>query len=92
MPSTPTILLIVSIPAGILGYILGVRLIAALPLAPSVQQVLAMIVPLFIAGLCMLPFIIPFFDRMAKRDLAAHQEGTGSTADETGDVQDREQG
>jgi hypothetical protein len=30
-----------------------------------------MIVPLFVAGLCMVPFLLPLFDRMAKRDLAA---------------------
>jgi hypothetical protein len=32
-----------------------------------------MIVPLFVAGLCMVPFLLPLFDRMAKRDLAAHR-------------------
>jgi hypothetical protein len=30
-----------------------------------------MIVPLFVAGLCMVPFLLPLLDRMAKRDLAA---------------------
>jgi hypothetical protein len=30
-------------------------------------------VPLLIGGLCMLPFLIPFVDRKAKQDLAAHR-------------------
>jgi len=33
---------------------------------------LLLILPLFIAALCMVPFVLPLFDQMAKRDLAAH--------------------
>jgi hypothetical protein len=38
-----------------------------------VEDVLLLFVPLFIGGLCMVPFLLPLFDRMAKRDLAAHR-------------------
>lgn len=74
MTRGPTLLLILAVPAGIIGYALGAWVISALPLADGVQDALALFVPLLVAGLCMLPFIIPTFDRMAKRDLAAHRE------------------
>ena len=37
--------------------------------------------PLLIGGLCMLPFLIPFFDRKAKQDLAAYRASQASAAD-----------
>ena len=48
---------------------------------------LLLILPLFIAALCMVPFVLPLFDQMAKRDLAAyHAEqaaDSGAPADGT---------
>ena len=45
---------------------------------------LLLIVPLFIAALCMVPFVLPLFDQMAKRDLAAHRaEQAAGTPDAT---------
>ena len=64
----PTILLALSLPAGLAGYLLGVRLVDAV--APG-NQLVGLFVPLFIAGLCMMPFLIPWLDRRAKADLAA---------------------
>jgi hypothetical protein len=64
----PTILLALSLPAGLLGYLLGVQLVRAV--APGID-LLELIVPLFIAGLCMMPFLVPWLDRRAKADLAA---------------------
>jgi hypothetical protein len=51
-----------------------------------VGYLILLFVPLFVAGLCMVPFLIPLFDSMAKRDLAAIQarraaEGQGDAAD-----------
>ena len=82
MKSAPTLLLILAVPAGLLGYAVGVRIIEALPLPSGVQETLTLFAPLFVAGLFMLPFIAPFFDRMAKRDLAAHRDGAGTTGNE----------
>jgi hypothetical protein len=38
-------------------------------------------VPLFVAGLCMLPFLVPFIDRKAKQDLAAHARSQAGATD-----------
>src|SRR3954452_15543540 len=64
----PTILLALSLPAGLLGYLLGGRLVAAV--APG-STLVVLFVPLFIAGLCMMPFLGPWLDRRAKAALAA---------------------
>jgi len=68
----PNILFALSLPVGMLGYGLGVTLVTTL-LPDQANGVLVLFIPLFIAGLCMMPFVIPFFDRKAKRDLAAHR-------------------
>lgn len=47
-----------------------------------------LIAPLFVAGLCMAPFMIPFFDRMAKRDLAAHRAQQAAASDGPDDPDD----
>ena len=72
MRSLPTILLVVSLPAGALAYGAAARVMQDLPL-PEGAQLLTLFVPLFIAGLVMLPFLIPFFDRKAKEDLTAYR-------------------
>src|SRR4051794_14276231 len=64
----PTVLLALSLPAGLLGYLLGARVVAAV--APG-STLVELFVPLFIAGLCMMPFLVPWLDRRAKADLAA---------------------
>jgi hypothetical protein len=81
----PTILLVLSLPAGALGYALGARLMSALSLPEPAQGLLALFVPLFVGGLFMLPLIVPFFDRMAKRDLAAHGQDPEPDATGSGD-------
>jgi hypothetical protein len=81
----PTILLACSLPAGLLGYIVGVRLIGAV--APG-NSLLELFVPLFIAGVCMMPFLVPWLDRRAKADLAAIRalrEAEGDAAAPKGD-------
>jgi hypothetical protein len=84
--SRPTILLILAAPVGILGYTAGAAVLSALPLPAGIHDFLVAFGPLFIAGLCMLPFLIPFFDRMAKRDLAEHRANAGSPANGDGAV------
>ena len=64
------VLLVLSLPAGVVGYSIGVALMAAVSIPEPAQGILALFVPLFIGGLCMVPFLVPIFDAMAKRDLA----------------------
>jgi hypothetical protein len=64
-------LLILSLPAGVIGYLIGGWIVAALPIPAGLTGIAQLFIPLFIAGLCMVPFVAPALDRMAKRDLAA---------------------
>jgi hypothetical protein len=73
MRRLPMLLLVLALPAGLLGYTLAVQVLAGMPLPDQAQDVILLFVPLLVGGLCMLPFIVPFFDGMAKRDLAAHR-------------------
>jgi hypothetical protein len=91
MPSLPTILLVLSLPAGALGYGVAARVMASLSL-PDGAQLLTLFVPLFVAGLVMLPFLIPFFDRKAKQDLAAYRRSQELAAKDGGDTPDERQG
>ena len=79
----PTILLILSFPAGAIAYVLAARILASLPLDPGLRDFLVLLAPLFVAGLVILPFLIPFFDRKAKADLAEHRRAMESTDDQT---------
>jgi hypothetical protein len=51
----------------------------------DVHGLLFLFVPLFLAGLFMLPFLIPFFDRKAKAALAEHARSQEAIATESGD-------
>ena len=81
--SRPTILAILALPAGAIGYAIMSAVLTSLALPDA----LLLVVPLFVAGLCMVPFLLPLFDRMAKRDLAAHraQEAADTIADTDAD-------
>jgi hypothetical protein len=79
--SLPTVLLLLSFPAGAVAYLVATWFLSNLPLDDGLLQFLVLIAPLFFAGLVMLPFLIPFFDRKAKADLAEHRRATGSVAD-----------
>jgi hypothetical protein len=85
MRHMPTILLLLSFPAGILGYALAVRVMQALPLGDDTRGFLVLFVPLFVAGLFMLPFLIPFFDRKARQDLAEYARAREAAADPPGE-------
>ena len=75
--SRPTFLAILSLPAAAIGYaVTAAILTSALPPSEGLADLLLIFVPLLVAGLCMVPFLIPFVDRMAKRDLEAHRAAT----------------
>ena len=71
MRHLPTILLALSLPAGLVGWFVGAAVVDAV--SPGNTGVIALFVPLLVAGLCMMPFLIPFLDRKAKADLEAHR-------------------
>jgi hypothetical protein len=65
----PDILAVLSLPVGLGAYLLVGSLLAAV--APSLATtVVGLFVPLFAAGLAMIPLVAPWFDRRAKADLA----------------------
>lgn len=77
--SRPTLLAILSLPAAAIGYAVTVAVLtSALSSDEGRPELLLIFVPLFVAGLCMVPFLIPFVDRMAKRDLEAHRAATAA--------------
>ena len=75
----PTILLVLALPAGAVGYFVGARVLEAV--LPAGLQGLVPFAALLIAGLAMLPFLIPFVDRKAKQDLAAYRARQGQDPD-----------
>ena len=86
MRSLPTVLLIVSFPVGLVVYTLAAQVITMLLPNDGTRAFIVLVVPLFVAGLAMMPFLIPFFDRKARQDLAEHarsraQEASGDETD-----------
>jgi hypothetical protein len=90
MRSMPTLLLVLSLPVGVLGYTLGVRFVSDMALPATTGAFAVLIVPLFIAGLFMMPFIIPFFDRKAKEDLAEYRRSQDTVVSGAEDPADSE--
>jgi hypothetical protein len=93
----PNLLAILALPAGLAGYFGGAWLLRTL--APGLADTVLMVfLPLFVAGLVMIPFAAPWFDRRAKADLAevrarrmaaeaadaASRDGGGAARDGTG--------
>jgi len=77
--SRPTLLAILSFPAAVIGYaVTAAVLTSVLPSNEGLGGVLLIFLPLFVAALCMVPFLIPYLDRMAKRDLEAHRAATAA--------------
>ena len=68
----PTILAMLSLPAGLAAYLVTGLILTNV--APSLAlTVVGLFVPLFVAGIVMIPFVAPWFDRRAKADLARIQ-------------------
>jgi hypothetical protein len=82
----PETLLVLSLPVGALGIALTLYVLSAV--APDLAHgVVGLFLPLLVGGLFMLPFLVPFFDRKAKEDLAAHRSAQ-EASDEAGDEPD----
>ncbi len=84
MRSWPTILAVLSLPVGAIAYTVGAAIVTALDLPGGAFTVL--VLPLFLAGLVMLPFLIPFFDRKAKQDLATYRASQAAAEHGTPDA------
>ena len=70
MPVRILVLLVLAIPAALLGYNVAVMLLSGLPLPAGVRDLAVLFLPLLAGGLCAMPFIAPFFDYKAKEALA----------------------
>jgi hypothetical protein len=77
----PLVLAILSLPAAALGFAISTAILNALSLPSGVAQIAILFVPIFVAGLCMVPFVAPALDQMAKRDLAAHRAAQAAAAE-----------
>jgi hypothetical protein len=80
----PTILAILSLPAAAIGFAVSTAVLSSMSLPEGLAQPLMLFVPILVAGLCMVPFVAPALDQMAKRDLAAHR--AAQAAAETDDA------
>jgi hypothetical protein len=80
----PTILAILSLPAAAIGFAVSTAVLSSMSLPEGLAQPLILFVPILVAGLCMVPFVAPALDQMAKRDLAAHR--AAQAAAETDDA------
>ena len=84
MRHLPTVLLVLALPVGLAGYFAGAGIVNAIQ--PGGTGILSIFVPLFVAGLVMIPFIAPWLDRRAKADLAEIQRRKALEAGEAGEV------
>ena len=71
---------LLALPAGVAGYLVSGAILSGLALPDAVAGAALMFAPLLVAGLCMAPFLLPLFDQMARRDLAALQEHRAQAA------------
>ena len=74
MQTRTKVLAILSLPAGLAGYLVTGAVLSGLPLETGLGDAIQLFVPLLVAALCMAPFLIPFFDQLARRDLAELEE------------------
>jgi hypothetical protein len=64
------VLLVLAIPAALVGFAVATQLLSSIDLPEGIRGLLLLFLPLLVAGLCALPFLIPFVDYKAKQALA----------------------
>ncbi len=84
----PEALAILSLPVGAVVYIVTAQFLAGLSLGDGVGDIVLLFVPLLVAGLVMMPFLIPIFDRKAKQDLEVIRRRKAAEAAEPADDPD----
>ena len=77
MPIGRVVLLVLAFPVGLAAYLVTGTLLTNAGIASGLGGLLLVFLPLFVAGLCAIPLIIPFIDYKAKQALA----GRPSSAD-----------
>lgn len=86
MSRVPSYVLIgLALLASAIGYVVTAAVLSGLALPDGARAIVLLVMPLFVAALCMVPFVLPVFDRMAKRDLAAHRAAQAAEGPETAD-------
>lgn len=86
MSRVPSYVLIgLALLASAIAHVVTAAVLSGLALPDGARAIVLLVVPLFVAGLCMVPFVLPVFDRMAKRDLAAHRAAQAAEGPETAD-------
>ncbi len=82
MSTRTKLLAVLSLPAGVIGYLVSAAVLQALGLglADAFGGLLLLFVPLLVGALCMAPFLLPFFDQLARRDLKALQDQRAAEA------------
>jgi hypothetical protein len=70
------------------GYIVTAQILARLSLGGGVGDLVMLFVPLLAAGLVMMPFLIPYFDRKAKQDLEVIRQRKAAEAADSAEAAD----
>lgn len=73
MISRTALLAILALPAAVIGYAVTAGILSGLSLPDGLKAIALTFAPLLVAGLCMVPFVLPLFSQMASRDLAAYR-------------------
>jgi hypothetical protein len=81
MPVRILVLLVLAVPAAVLGYTAAAAVLGSLPIPGGVRDLALLFLPLLAGGLCALPFIAPFFDYKAKQALAERPGREGAEED-----------
>ena len=70
MPIGRVVLLLLAFPVGLAAYLLTGAVLTSAGMTSGLGGLLLVFLPLFVAGVCAIPLIIPFIDYKAKQALA----------------------
>ena len=64
------VMLVLAAPAALIGYTVTAQVLSGMDLPGGVGGILIIFLPLFVGGVCAIPFLAPFVDFKAKQALA----------------------
>jgi hypothetical protein len=70
MPLRTLVLLVLAAPVAVGVYVLTTQLLTGMDLPDGMRAIIVLFVPLFVAGVCAVPFLAPTFDHFATKALA----------------------